>query len=201
MLLAAGCAAAPPPCGPAPPGLVVWVVDYGWHTEVVVPAAQVWPPLGLFRTLFPTASTLSFGFGKQSFMTLAHPGFTDLLAGTVPGPATVRVIPLPADPADLYASPVIRVPLTAAEWASLSAFLWRSFAHAPDGSLIPVAAEDPAGRFFAAAAGYSLAYTCNAWTIDALHQSGLPVGGFVVRSSGAMGKVGAITGACMTGRR
>ena len=176
---------------------MAWVVDYGWHTEIIVPAAQIHPPLALFRGMFPAASTLSFGFGKQSFMTLAQPGFTDLLAGTVPGPATIRVTPLPADPAAIYASPVIRIPLTAPEWASLSAFLWRSFAHNSINSLVPIPAEDPTGRFFAATSGYSLAYTCNAWTIDALHQSGLPVAGFVVRSSGAMDQVGTITGACM----
>ncbi len=198
-LITAGCSLPTlPGCGPGPvPGPLAWVVDYGWHTEIVVPAGQVAGPLRLFRSMFPAAETLSFGFGKQSFMTLPQPGVLDFVAGAIPGPATVRVIPLPGDPARLYHDPVARIPLTPAEWAALSEFLWRSFTLAPDGAPIAVAAATRDGsRFFQAATGYSLAYTCNAWTVDALHHAGLPVGGAVLFASGAMRETATVRGAC-----
>jgi hypothetical protein len=176
---------------------VVWLIDYGWHTEIIVPADQVTGPLAPVRAMFPSARTLSFGFGKQSFMTLANPGVFDLLAGTIPGAATLRVIPLPTDPAQYYRSPITQITLTPAEWAALSDFLWRSFAHAPDGTLIPVPAEPgTGGQYFAATHGYSLAYTCNTWSIDSLSHAGLPTSGSVVFSGSAMRQAALLQGAC-----
>jgi hypothetical protein len=200
LLLMNACAApVPPACTAAPDGPVVWVVDYGWHTELVVPAELASGPLDLFRRMFPAARTLSFGFGKTSFMTLPHPGFADFLLGAIPGQATVRVIPLSAEPGRIYTSPVTRVPLTPTQWDALAGFLWHSFRHGTDGRLLPIPANDETGgRFFQASPGYSLAYTCNAWTIDALHQAGLPVPGHVVLASGTMDQVAHLQGACAT---
>ncbi len=195
--LAACTAPVPPACTAAPDGPVVWIVDYGWHTELVVPADLASGPLDLFRRMFPGARTLSFGFGKTSFMTLPRPGFGDFLLGAIPGDATVRVIPLSAEPGRIYTSPVTRVPLTRTQWAALAGFLWRSFRHGTDGRPLPIPANDATGgRFFQASPGYSLAYTCNAWTIDALHQAGLPVPGHVALASGAMSEVARLRGAC-----
>jgi hypothetical protein len=181
----------------APAEPLVWIVDYGWHTELVMPADQATGELDLFRRMFPQARALSFGFGKTSFMTRADPGFGDFLVGAIPGDGTVRVIPLNADPGQIYTSPVTQVALSPAEWDALAGFLWRSFRHGPGGNPIPIVANDhTGGRFFQAAPGYSLAYTCNAWTVDALKQAGLPVAGHVVLASGAMAEVAQLRGAC-----
>ncbi len=198
LLLAPGCTApSPPACTAGPEAPLVWIVDYGWHTELVVPADQATGQLDLFRRMFPGARTLSFGFGKTSFMTRAHPGFGDFVLGAIPGDGTVRVIPLNAEPGQIYTSPVTRVALSPSEWDALAGFLWRSFRHGPGGNPIPIAANDETGgRFFQASPGYSLAYTCNAWTVDALKQAGLPIPGHAVLASGAMGEVARLQGAC-----
>ena len=191
-----GCAAPVLPlCGLDPPGAVAWVVDHGWHTEIAIPAGQATGPLAVFRTMFPGAQTLSFGFGKRDFMTRADIGLSDLAAGVIPGAGTVRVS-VQADPAQPRPAPTIQVPLTAGEWAALSGFLWASAAQ-PGGNLAPVAAEPGVvGRFFASMSGYSLAYTCNAWTVDGLRQAGFEVGGPVVFPGGAMREAASIPGAC-----
>ena len=197
LLLAACGLPALPACEEATPPLRAWIVDYGWHTEIVLPAAQLAGPLAPFRTLFPAARTISFGFGKASFFTVRDPGFGDYAAGIIPGPADMRVIPLRDDPQNLYASPVARIPLTSAEWPQLERFIAASFARTSAGALIPVSANDgTGGRFFAAVAGYSLAYTCNAWTVDALHQSGLHVELGAVLASGVMRQVAHIRASC-----
>jgi hypothetical protein len=180
-----------------PDGPVIWMIDYGWHTELAIPADQASGPLDVFRRMFPAAHTFSFGFGKQGFMTKPDPGLGDFILGTIPGDGTVRVIPLSAEPGRIYTHGVFQLVLTPAEWDALAGFLWRSFRHSAAGTLLPIAADDgTGGRFFAAEAGYSLAYTCNAWTIDALRQAGLPVPGHVVLASGAMGEVARLQGAC-----
>ncbi len=186
-----------PICEPAVPALQAWIVDYGFHTEIVLPAMQLDGPLTPFRTLFPTARTLSFGFGKADFFTNRDPGFLDYASGLIPGPADMRVIPLRDEPQNIYKSAITRVPLTPAEWSQLESFISASFARTPSGAAIPAPGDDgTGGRFFVAAPTYSLAYTCNAWTVDALHHAGLPVGTSALLSSGAMRQVAHIGGAC-----
>ena len=184
-------------CDIAAPQLHAWIVDYGFHTEIVIPARQLDGTLSSFRTLFPGARTISFGFGKADFFTLRDPGFLDFAAGTIPGPADIRVIPLRDEPQNLYTTPIIRVPLTPAEWSQLERFISASFARTPSGTPIPALGDDgTGGRFFAATSGYSLAYTCNTWTLDALHHSGLHVETDALLAGSAMRRVAHITGTC-----
>ena len=192
--------AALPSCDPAiTSAFHAWVVDYGWHTEVVVPVAAIEGPLAEIAALFPGARTLSFGFGKRSFMTRSDPGLLDFVAGAIPGAATVRVIGLIDEPGRIYPGRVVEIPLAEPHWVRLTAFLSRAIARDAAGTPVPVAAETgyPApGRFFAATAGYSLTYTCNAWSVDALHTAGLPVGGDVVFAGGAMREAALLRGTC-----
>lgn len=186
-----------PACDPAAPRLEAWIVDYGFHTEIVIPAIQIEDTLAPFRSLFPAARTISFGFGKASFFTLRDPGFLDYASGIIPGPAYMRVIPLRDEPQNLYTSPLARIPLTPAEWSQLERLIAASFARTPAGTPIPVAGNDgTGGRFFAASSGYSLAYTCNTWTVDALHHSGLHVETGAILAGTAMRQVAHINGAC-----
>ena len=186
-----------PICIEPPPGLLAWVVDYGFHTEIVVPAAQLDGALASVRTLFPAARTLSFGFGKASFFTLRDPRVLDYVAGTIPGPADIRVIPLRDEPQNLYTTPITRILLAAGEWSQLQGFIAASFARTASGTLISAYGDDgTGGRFFAAASGYSLVYTCNAWTVDALHHAGLRVETGALFSGTAMRQVAHVIGAC-----
>ncbi len=175
------------------------MVDYGWHTEIVVPTAPIEGPLAGIAALFPGARTLSFGFGKRSFMTLNDPGVLAFVAGAVPGVATVRVIGLVDEPGRVYPGRVIEVPLQPQAWSRLETFLSDAIVRGPGGAPVPVATEPgyaAPGRFFAATQGYSLAYTCNAWSGDSLHAAGLPVPGDVVFAGGAMRAAAAVQGAC-----
>ena len=175
------------------------MVDYGWHTELVIPAAPIAGPLAPIAARFPGARTLSFGFGKRSFITLSDPGLLDFATGAIPGPGAIRIIGLNAEPGRIYPGRVIQIPLTEPAWTSLTAFLSHAIARDPAGDPIPVAPEPgyPApGSFFAATPGYSLAYTCNAWTVDALHTAGLPVATNVIFARGAMQEAAILQAAC-----
>lgn len=186
-----------PRCEAPAPLLRAWIVDYGFHTEIVIPATQLKAGLGAFRTLFSAARTISFGFGKADFFALRNPGYLDFASGLVPGPANIRVIPLRDEPQNLYTTPVTSIPLTPAEWSQLEGFITASFARTPSGTPIPALGDDgTGGRFFAATSGYSLAYTCNTWTVDALSHSGLRVEPGALFAGSAMRKVAHIAGAC-----
>ncbi len=194
--LLAGCAVpTPTPCIAPEPALVAWVANYGWHTEIIVPAAGLTGPLAPFRT--PGTTALSFGFGKLDFFVLPNPGLTDFVGGTVPGPAAVRVVTLHVAPARSTSSPLTRLPLTAESLRALQAFLLAAIVRAPDGTpVIAAAPPDADTKFYAATHGYSLAYTCNAWVADGLDQSGLPMAFGIEFSGGVMASVARINGAC-----
>ena len=189
--LLAACATAPilPDCPPDPPAHIAWITNYGWHTEIVIPAAQATGPLAVLRSPAPWAQTLSFGFGKRTFFTLEEPGLADFVDGAIPGPAALRLTTLRTA---AHAGQTIQLPLTPAQAEALSDGLWRSLA-TPTPFLV-----DPAHAytFYDATRGYSLAYTCNAWTADTLAHAGLPIAEQPLRASSTMRAAARLPGAC-----
>ena len=197
LLLTACGAPTLPICDPVPPQLQAWVVNYGFHTEIVIPATQLDGTLAPFRALFPAARTISFGFGKTSFFILSDPGLLDFASGMIPGRASIRVIPLRDEPQNLYKSQITRIPLTQVEWSHLESFITDAFVRTSSGAPVPASGDDgTGGRFYAATSGYSLAYTCNAWTVDALNHASLQVETGALFAGSAMRQVAHITGAC-----
>jgi len=120
-----------PPVSPlvsllASPGTEAWVANYGWHTEIILPASVLTGGLAPLRT--PGAVALSFGFGKTDFITVASPGVTDFALGTIPGPAIVRVLTLRTSPPRSTGSPLVRVTLSRDGLARLQTFLSEAIA-------------------------------------------------------------------------
>ena len=182
-------------CGPAVARPAVFVANYGWHTEIIMPAMYLTGPLAVLRS--PGTTALSFGFGKLDFFTVPDPAFGDFVRGTIPGPAAIRVVTLRVPPAVSSGSPVARLPLTEAGLATLQQFLAGAIARGPDGA--PRTAFPPPDadtRFYAATSGYSLAYTCNSWVADGLDQAGARMGFGIVLSDGVMASVARVGGAC-----
>ncbi len=170
----------PPACATAG-GPALWLLDAGWHTEIGLPPSALPEPLA---GLFPAAALVFLGFGKRDFMMAEAPGLAEWLAGPLPGPAAMQVTAWPAPPARAW-----RVPL---DPGALAAALAASFLPGP--ALIEAR---PGRRFYAASRGYSLAYTCNSWTIEMLAAAGLPVRTEgVVLARGVMAEVARLPGAC-----
>ncbi|MCB4823178.1 DUF2459 domain-containing protein [Roseicella aerolata] len=200
----AGCAAPPPPlpCATAPEGPLAWVVDHGWHTDIALRTADLAGPLAGFRTLFPGAGTVVFGFGKRSFMLAGAGAVEELLLGPLPGPGVVQVKGLRVAPPEAYPEGAIALPLPEGGLARLSAFLWESLALDAAGRPVP-AHPRPLhdSLFYESSRGYSLLYTCNTWTAEALRSAGLPVhAGGVVLTRAVLGQLPAIPGACAARR-
>jgi uncharacterized protein (TIGR02117 family) len=201
--LLAGCALPPPaPCATLPEGPVAWVVDQGWHTEIALRAADLTGPLTGFRNLLPTAETLVFGFGKRSYVLAEAGAVEELLLGPLPGRGVVQVKGLSVAPPTAYGARATALPLPQDGLARLSDFLWDSIARDAAGQPVP-ANPGPLrdSLFYDASRGYSLLYTCNTWTAEALRRAGLPVEpAGVVLTRAVMAQLPAIPGAC-TSRR
>jgi uncharacterized protein (TIGR02117 family) len=155
----------------------VSVIEHGWHTDVALPADEAAGGLAVFRTIFPGAKTLMFGFGKRTFMIAPVHSMADLIIGPFPGNAAIQVSAVSVTAArafpDLH---VATLPLSPAGAAALSDFIWRTIAHDTAGQPQLIAKGPwPGSLFFASTHRYNLLYTCNSWTASALRHAGLPV--------------------------
>jgi hypothetical protein len=129
------------------------------------------------RSAAPEAPYFVFGWGQRSYYMARNPGLSDLVEAAIPGPAVMLVIPLNVPLGEFFAgSSIFAVPTSQEGFERLSRFLWDYLEK--DAQLVPrrVGGGPYAGSTFYGSTGtYSLGNTCNTWTAEALHVSGLPV--------------------------
>jgi hypothetical protein len=159
-----------------------------WHTEIIVPGD--WLPE--LQPLGPGVPWIALGFGQRDFFMAERPGVAEALAATVPSPAVIRAQFLSAVP---ISRGDVEVLALRGSRAGLAGFLAAAFARDGEGRLAPPVQSGLPGRaFLPAARRYSLAYTCNTWTADALAAAGLPVSSrSVVRREQVMAQARALT--------
>lgn len=179
VLILSGCATPPPQaCTPGAAGPSVWLVDRGWHTELLVPASAITGPLRQATGRFPAASFLAFGYGKRDWITAEEQDLLTLISGPIPGPGVVEITGRFGLPAN-----AIRLPLGSAGMAGLIDFLTASLV---DPAAAPVVVSRFGQHFHDARRSYSLAYTCNTWVAEALAAAGLAVRPAGVRLTSAL---------------
>jgi uncharacterized protein (TIGR02117 family) len=180
LLLLAGCAAPPihPADPPAPADITAYILLHDWHTEISIPTAPLTGGLTRFRSIFPGASYLSFGFGERLYFQRDTNDAVDAVSAILPGPGTVLTTALDGSPAEAYHDvEMVKFHLTLAELDRLSDFLWDSFEKSPNGMLHKLGdGKFPGYVFYGATPTYSGFYTCNTWTAEALDQAGLDFG-------------------------
>jgi len=175
----AGCAVAPAPsCAPPPSGKeLIHVLGRGWHTQIGIPTALLDGKLGLFRSVFPGARTVMFGYGKRTFMVSPPNDISEYILGPFPRPAIIEAVGLLVSPPEAYGTKgMMALELPPGGAARLSAFIWNDLAHGTDGAPLLVApGHFPGSLFYAARSEYGLFHTCNTWVAEALAAAGLPV--------------------------
>jgi len=164
----AGCAIPPP--APSCGAVSLWLLDRGWHTEFAIAADAIEGDLAAFVPRFPGAHVLLFGYGKRSFMTATVERFQELLIGPFPGDGVVQVTAISVSPGP----PAIGIALHAAKLRALTDFIWSTVDRDETGGPRLLGARDGA-VFYASPRRYSLDYTCNTWSAEALARAGLPV--------------------------
>jgi hypothetical protein len=191
-LFLSACSSVAPPCAPAAAGDVVYVVEQGWHAEIGIPVEELDKNLRFYRRVFPGARVIMFGYGKKTFVTAPAETLSEYFLGPVPGPAVIHVVGLRVMPPEAYPpESTVTLALPPGGSRALSEYIWKDLAKDASGKPVVVApSTDPDGLFYAAQSEYNLLHTCNTWTADALHASGLPVsGGNVIFSGQAMARV------------
>jgi uncharacterized protein (TIGR02117 family) len=157
--------------------VTAYLIASGWHTEIALPVGTISGPLETLTRDFPSAHYLLFGWGEHDYYMAQEPTAGDALRALLPGPAVLLVTALDRPPQDLLAgADIFEVGLSAAGFDRLVNYVWAAFDKSADGMLRRLAAGPSRDSVFYAATGrYSAAYTCNTWTAEALHVSGIPV--------------------------
>lgn len=164
---------------PATAQIPVGVRDEGWHTGLVLSAANLAPPLAVLRRRFPDARYLEFGWGNRGFYLAPQPGIGTALSSLFPSPSVLFVQGLQQDPdAGLSSASVLRwLCVSAAGYRRLEAYVEGYFLKGQHGELVSLESRPSRhGEFFASAQSYDAFHTCNTWTATALRSAGLPVG-------------------------
>ena len=157
---------------------VVWVVDHGWHTCVVVRAADFpadrWPE----RADFPGARFLEAAWGDRDFYAAPRGSLAlALRAAFVSRGSVLHVVGFRAPVTEYFAgSEVVEVALSRRGFEALVRFIDDAHARADAGRaprLAPPLYGD--GGFYPAGARYSVLTTCNTWIASALRAAGCPI--------------------------
>jgi uncharacterized protein (TIGR02117 family) len=163
-------------------GQTIFLVDNGFHTDLVVPRAAIAAhggPIAAAAARTGGDPWVMVGWGDARFYEATSPWqgrLLDALRAALGGRPTVVHLEAVWGPADqVWRSGVHRLTLSSAGLAALLARADRAFALAPDGGpqLVP-AARDPNEAFFTSREGFSLLHLCNHWTAELLNAAGLP---------------------------
>lgn len=156
---------------------VVYVVRRGWHSGVVIAAAD-WPqqdqPLLSF---FPDARYLEFGWGDAAFYQADKPTARMTIAAVFwPTPTVMEVVPWQAAPPPAARDfEAVAVHVTTAELKAIASSIDDWFAHPtrPTGKTYRTGSGE--ARFYHARGSFHLFRMCNRWTAELLKVAGCAV--------------------------
>jgi uncharacterized protein (TIGR02117 family) len=179
----------PPP--PQEPAVPVWVVDHGWHTSLVVRAADV--PAGLWpeREDFGEARFLEVAWGDGDFYRAPRGTLGLALRAALASRGSVLHVVGFSQPVDVYfAGSKVELALSSRGFEALARFVDGSFAR-EDGR---AARLGPGlygeSGFYASGLRYGALDTCNTWVAAALRAAGCPITPFwAVTAGGVMVQV------------
>ena len=162
----------------------IYVVDWGYHTAIVVPQPAGWTlgPPGRER-----ASLLEYAWGDRQFYMESnywpHSVYATLI---LPTESAVYLDGRDAPPSFVRARAVYARDIDATTLRTLLGELERAFRHASDGSRVPPYSSHAgyAGRFFPAYGRYLWTRNCNWWIVERLRSAGLARSGAGVVFSG-----------------
>lgn len=168
----------PPPDPLAPKPHVVHVLNHGWHTGILVNAADLNHILPALTNRFQGAAYYEMGWGDAGFYQ-AEQVTTRLTLQAMfhSSGSVIHLVAVRGDPwVEFSGSQWRSLQLSDAEHGGLLAYLRSSFQTNEAGGLLP---QHPGiygdSQFYTAAGRYHIFNTCNKWTAKALRSAGRPI--------------------------
>lgn len=171
------------PPGPTTGRVTIYLVDNGYHSNLVLPrdrlAASGGPSARALAGV-PPGPWIAVGWGDERFFTesgmnprRAVDGMRALFAPD--NPSVTMFEPLAAAPDRLWRTGVVRIEVSEAGFAAMAGRIDRSLRLAAGEPVPGPAGPAPQARFFSSVERFSLLKLCNHWASDVLHTAGLPV--------------------------
>jgi uncharacterized protein (TIGR02117 family) len=157
---------------------VVWIVDHGWHTGLVVRASDV--PDGLWpeRADFPGARFLEVAWGDRDFYAAPRGTLGLALKAAFASTGSVLHVVGFAEPVARYFPDreVVEVALSPRGFEGVARFIDGAHARGsrPRAERVTIGLYGDSG-FYPATGRYSLLNTCNTWIAAALRAGGCPI--------------------------
>jgi Protein of unknown function (DUF2459) len=161
----------------------IYVLNYGFHTDIVLPTDRVLARGGRLAEATRAAGIwrwMVIGWGDESFYTgtgVSVERMGDGLRALFwPGNRSViRITGLDAQPDKAYLNTdAASIALSPEGFDAMARSIEGSFAAAPGEPLIASGMKDMPGVFFPSREGFSILRMCNNWTSDQLDAAGLP---------------------------
>ncbi len=195
IVLATGCAAqsnhgtAPAPDAQATTMHPVYVVRHGWHSGIVVRAADVpehaWPA----RREFIGAEHLEVGWGDRAYYPAPDPSvWLGLRALLWPTAGVLHMVAF-SGPVERYfaSAEIVALEITPQGFARLVAAISASHELDAAGQPIPLGPGlYGTSRFYASREVFHLFATCNVWVAGMLREAGVPLSSTLSPTSGAL---------------
>lgn len=183
LVLVAACTGAPPLAPPPPDDTgprrnPLTIVNHGWHTGLIVPAAALEALLPDLAARFDRPVYYEIGWGDQGFYQADEIGTSLALRALFwSGGTVVHVVALTGTPGAYFPhSETVQTCLTDQGLRSLLAFLAHSFVRDPTRQLLPLSRGIYGdSQFYEGSGRYSALNTCNTWTAQALRSAGLDI--------------------------
>jgi uncharacterized protein (TIGR02117 family) len=193
-LLALGCAAQQPHGDATTPDAHaashrIHAVRHGWHSSIVVRAADVpfeaWPS----RREFADAEYIEVGWGNRAYYQVQNPSvWLGLRALLWPSAGVLHMVAFSGPVEREFAvAEIVALHITPQGLARLVAAIAAS--HERDAAGLAIALGPGLygrSRFYASRDRFHLFSTCNVWTSDMLREAGVPLGPLLSPSAGAL---------------
>jgi uncharacterized protein (TIGR02117 family) len=163
--------------------VTVHVLNYGFHTDIAIPAELILPRGGRLAEAARAAGNWKWfviGWGDESFYTGAGASMDRAIDGLRslfwPGnPSVIRITGLNTPPDKTYLSTdTASLALSLEGFEAMAQSIEGSFRAGPGQPLVSSGLRDMPGVFFPARGDFSVLRTCNNWTSDQLNAAGLP---------------------------
>lgn len=146
----------------------------GWHTGIVLSAAEL-GPLTPFLRNDPQAKYLSFGWGNRRFYMAAHPRSGDAVAALFRSPSVLFVQAMSAAADSSGDTRIQWICVNREELWRVDSYIEQYLSRSGHEPIDLGPGPLPNSRFYASTGHYSAVHTCNTWTVAALQYAHLPV--------------------------
>lgn len=156
----------------------IYLVNHGWHTGLVIPAAALGDELDMLRDDFGPARFYEIGWGDRGFYQAPEINASVTLKALFwPTSSVLHVVALPTEPAQYFPqSTSVKLTVSKLGLAHLMAYIAATFERDSKGQLL----RENSGlygnsRFYQAKGTFFFSNTCNAWVARGLDRTGVPV--------------------------